>query len=600
MIKKINIFSILLSVIVTSCLPLTVIADITEIPEIPEPVKVIDFCNSFEALATIDEEFEVVDNAAKPELVMDEEMGQVLKLGKAVIKNQECQIEYEYSTGAYSETRHINTNPLIISDDSEYSTIKISNPYVGLEYLKEYEYPFEDVKTKEYRNLTIPDWQEGITITYWIKSPAGENGIGLNSNVLGFTSERFQLQSNDYAYHLNTVKYDIDFNKYTDEEKAMFGELVQTAGVMPDSDFYFEYASDELYNGYPVYKNPSSERMGVAYWMNKNFTNGYLMNTDGTIGSMTSYKGYDYYKEAPYLGDNENDHNPNNSNLRYAWTYSEMWLDASSSFYFTNDEEVNFQLNPNLDSYGTVMGMNVGNRFNINSWKYYYDVEKAVRNGAEAKSPITEPDKWHYVTVIIQNDWVRYYIDGEEIDVESEYSSFGQNGLPILGVPQSKQIWKYFNKGMGARGYGSARNQLRPSYYPEYCSPTIMEWITMDCVNLTIGGGNRNGDAYCMFADTDEIYIKNIVFYDKMLNDEQIKVLAEIPDFYSNHIKYTTADVNNDGDITARDALLLLKHSAKVYNIEEAYKHDINYDKAVNAEDAIIILKYAAGIIDSI
>lgn len=60
-------------------------------------------------------------------------------------------------------------------------------------------------------------------------------------------------------------------------------------------------------------------------------------------------------------------------------------------------------------------------------------------------------------------------------------------------------------------------------------------------------------------------------------------------------------DVDDDGFANAKDALLVLKHSAKISVLEEAQqlRADVVKDGNIDAKDALDILKYAAGIIDS-
>lgn len=583
-----------ISILSASLLGLSICSYAEEVVEIPEPLKVVDFSYSFNELAKQDEEFEVIDNAASPSLVEDDKMGQVLRLGKAVINNQEFAQRKDEETGTTS------TTGVIISDDSEYSTINISNPFAGVDHLVEYA-PYEDVKTTMYGICQQPLWEKGITIGYWVKAPKGNDGYGLNSNVLGFTSERFQIQADDYAKYLCTVKFDLDYSKYTETEKEELG--IGVSGVDSESDFYYQLAEEKTYNDKPLY---DYETLGRIYWMNKNYVNGYVEYDDGTIETCEAASRiffdendcYDNYSESPYLGESKDDHNSGTSNLRYAWTYSEMWLDSSSSFYFTNDEPyINEQLNPNHEeSYSAVMGMQDCDSFNINSWRHGTTVAEADSRGNAADSPVLEPDEWHYVTVIIQNDWVRYYLDGEEINTLEEYSSFGTASVEHT---MGSKAWKRFNKGTGSRyGYGNDKTETYWCYYGNYCSPTIMEWITSDCVNLSIGGGNRNGDRYMMFADTDGIFIKNIAFYDQMLTDEQIKVLAEKPEYYEGIYPYL-GDANADKKISARDALLVLKHSAKLEELEETEYVDVNSDGNVNSEDALLILEYAAEMIDA-
>lgn len=55
-------------------------------------------------------------------------------------------------------------------------------------------------------------------------------------------------------------------------------------------------------------------------------------------------------------------------------------------------------------------------------------------------------------------------------------------------------------------------------------------------------------------------------------------------------------DVDSDGQIIAADALLVLKHAAKISTADEALS-DINKDGVVDATDALWILKYAARLV---
>lgn len=588
--NKVLSVSLSLAVAASTLASLAVVAYAEDEVTLPEPKAVYDFSYNFEELAEMNDGFEVVENAAAPKLVNDEEMGQVLQLGKAVIEEGD-QVFVKVNNAA---TGYIE------SDTSEYSTINIANPYKGMGIdLYEYEC-YEDVPITVNRKYEQPDWKKGITISYWIKTPADETGLGLNSNVVGFTSNRYQMQADDYAKHMTTVKYDIDANKYTDEVKELLGITLQQ--VDPNSDFYFELASDELYLGEPIYKDPSNERMGRIYWMNPNFkgSKGYTMMNDGSIKTTYAADRYDWWNVAPILDDENQTHDPNGSKIRYTWTYSEMWLDASSSFYFENDtENVNQQLNPNHgSSYQQKVGVMHCDSFNINSWRgKQTSLEDAYATGNLSDSPVAYPDEWHNVICVIQNDWVEYYLDGVLISTEDAYSSFGQAGLAeCIG---SWKPWKRFNKGAGSRyGYGNNKTTTYWCWYGNYIAPTMMEWIVKDCVNATIGGGNVAGDGYLMYANTDEIQLKNVVFYADLITEEQAKYIYENPDIYSKP-QGTPGDVNLDEKINAQDALDVLKHAASIAVLEgQPLKNaDVNEDGNINAQDALEILKLAAGII---
>lgn len=64
---------------------------------------------------------------------------------------------------------------------------------------------------------------------------------------------------------------------------------------------------------------------------------------------------------------------------------------------------------------------------------------------------------------------------------------------------------------------------------------------------------------------------------------------------------YSLGDVNSDGKINAQDALLVLKHAAKIVELDEVQYLAANViaDESINAHDALQILKKAAQIIES-
>lgn len=56
-------------------------------------------------------------------------------------------------------------------------------------------------------------------------------------------------------------------------------------------------------------------------------------------------------------------------------------------------------------------------------------------------------------------------------------------------------------------------------------------------------------------------------------------------------------DMNNDGILSAKDALAVLKDSAKLEKGVNPLVSDLNGDGYRNAKDALIILKMAAGLL---
>lgn len=64
-------------------------------------------------------------------------------------------------------------------------------------------------------------------------------------------------------------------------------------------------------------------------------------------------------------------------------------------------------------------------------------------------------------------------------------------------------------------------------------------------------------------------------------------------------VNFILGDCNYDGKINAQDALLVLKHSAKIQLLSDISAADVTKDGDVNASDALMILKKAANIIEN-
>jgi len=116
----------------------------------------------------------------------------------------------------------------------------------------------------------------------------------------------------------------------------------------------------------------------------------------------------------------------------------------------------------------------------------------------------------------------------------------------------------------------------------------------------------------CQIYLSDEGYT-NIELYINQLAGDEIKFSNNPQLKYSPDIEFTrteeptesvepisVGDVDNNGFINASDALLVLKHAARIEVLveEESLKADVNQDKSIDSEDALTILKYAAGLIE--
>ena len=81
--------------------------------------------------------------------------------------------------------------------------------------------------------------------------------------------------------------------------------------------------------------------------------------------------------------------------------------------------------------------------------------------------------------------------------------------------------------------------------------------------------------------------------------DEALKKVASFK--YGTKPPYTLGDVNNDGSIDPKDAVLVLRHAAALITLsgDQLKAADVNGDNTVDPKDAVKILRYAAKLITS-
>ena len=80
------------------------------------------------------------------------------------------------------------------------------------------------------------------------------------------------------------------------------------------------------------------------------------------------------------------------------------------------------------------------------------------------------------------------------------------------------------------------------------------------------------------------------------------KALKKVASFkYGEKPPYTPGDVNNDGSIDPKDAVLVLRHAAALITLsgDQLKAADVNGDNTVDPKDAVKILRYAAKLITS-
>lgn len=121
--------------------------------------------------------------------------------------------------------------------------------------------------------------------------------------------------------------------------------------------------------------------------------------------------------------------------------------------------------------------------------------------------------------------------------------------------------------------------------------------LTWSSSNENVATVDENGVITGVSAGRASISCKSVDNPEKSANI-RITVSDEV---YVTPTPGELGDVNNDGKINAADALLVLRHGAKIALLDENQMvvADVTKEGTVNAEDALGILRYAAGLIDS-
>ena len=121
--------------------------------------------------------------------------------------------------------------------------------------------------------------------------------------------------------------------------------------------------------------------------------------------------------------------------------------------------------------------------------------------------------------------------------------------------------------------------------------PTSGNIQYIDQVTVTDGEAKFTLKPKALKEGTYNIYIST--------TDKALKKVASFK--YGEKPPYTPGDVNNDGSIDPKDAVLVLRHAAALITLsgDQLKAADVNGDNTVDPKDAVKILHYAAKLITS-
>lgn len=510
-------------------------------------------------------------------------------------------ISYDSENGIYNYNGQ--------NSDSSNGRLYIKNPFAGMDLSETY----------ETNKNGSPKWTNGVTISYWVKLTENATDIPvLNFNLAGkreISLETKNMYETCKEAECGTGSYKLGNIEMYLSMTRKFMTVISSQGR------YSRY--NPLYPSGAVYKKNASGNLAV-------YSAGADLTKSESYITVSDY-GEGYYQ---YYGRRYDEENGEKSLLSEAYVDGSLSLYASGSAGFAADSGNAVEINPNLSGFGKRLDVDKQNYFRYwgNGGNYSYN--------RGLKTPTMEKkDEWHFVVTVIKNDWIQTYMDG--ISLGSEYlntrGSSINNGLSGTD----------FNL-----GYGSKLPALgmEPTSGKSY-GKTMLDLITDENTTLCIGG---DALAASKLGQNDiktvaGAQIKDIRFYAVALNSENIgkervqtftsgwslkgteleEIEADtepVPTIVSTAtpeptpkptVKPTTVptavptvvptpygyigDINHDSIINAEDALLALKHAAKLQRILDVgvfMAADTTGDGIVDASDALKILKYAAKLIN--
>lgn len=201
---------------------------------------------------------------------------------------------------------------------------------------------------------------------------------------------------------------------------------------------------------------------------------------------------------------------------------------------------------------------------------------------------VEESSEWHYITLSINNDRITIYRDGEKVDTNlvNRGARFFDGYYRRIGEREKE----YTLYGV----FGGSGNQR---------ATTIMSYLAYEDTIMNFGFLPTSD---FLTERSSPMNITRISCYDISMDDDEVMALYEqetatinaMPE-YQEPVTFTPGDLDEDGDVSALDALIILKISARMMDSTDWYTMvgDLNSDGKLDAQDALQVLKIAAKLV---
>lgn len=504
-----------------------------------------------------------------------------------------------------------------------------------------------------FKGMTFEGENAGATISYWVKVPLVKDETvkddsgnyidrGANSTTVVFNNaDRVVKQKDDYAKHLACVAYDTAAEK--NDTEALKDYDMGTQEIMKDAEgnayvVYRNYGKLLRFNrNYPS-QAASAEAVKAATGTGKAMDGGWYIPSeisasqakdgkiDVTAADGTKYKisslqnagsttpdssQYDLFRYS-YAAETDFEKGVSSkSKIREESIRGSLQISTDNDFGFREDDyrTESYTGEDGLPKSKAVGGAVITNP-NSEDYNNYQDFEGSNQlffDGDERVTSVDEdaPEKWHYVTVVMQNDWVVTYVDGVAADPETEY--FYCKDVPGLSSSdrdfKDLNAGKMFNKGKGLRAPFS-KQPTNVSEWPvngtASASPanslgiTMLDWLADQNTEMYFGGTSFCAEMLTQSYGTKEgVKMDDISFWGTALTeDEAVELYEEVADKFQTTV---LGDVDGNGKVELADASLALKCALRIEELSgaKAAAADVNKSGSVDLEDAQKILKVA-------
>lgn len=333
-----------------------------------------------------------------------------------------------------------------------------------------------------------PVWKKGATIAYWVKVPSSAKDIA----VLNFNLENDrQMERSDAAKYNLCQAYSSQDPSYSLGKKKTY---VDARGR--EFTVLQEYGKNVCYNpGYPEEGYYYTDHTGGAYYA-------YEKGTDSADTSNWTYLNYIGQGMFQKYGRRFEEEGGEGSMIQEADISGSFSLYASGSMGYRQDNWEGLQRNPNLDNYGNKISAHIFNQF-----FYFGNGGIYTLSNSNKMTPVmAEKNQWHYVVAVIQNDWVQFYMDGQEIT--SDYLNYFTRAL---NDSKARPAGESFNL-----GYGCNKAYLKDS--PNTICQTsmnLLDFIADEDTVLTVGGMGVSAQLLTQnsIGTPDGAQVKGLEFY---------------------------------------------------------------------------------------